>query len=80
MENTDYQISKKQFLLQPVAYKEVARNEIVAMDGTHYKLGTAEVALTTNIADDIDRFIGVTLKLNSCHLPRTTNSCQTACG
>ena len=62
MENTDYQISKKQFLLQPVAYKEVARNEIVAMDGTHYKLGTAEVTLAPDIADDIDSFIGVTSK------------------
>lgn len=62
MENTDYQISKNQFLLQPVAYKEVAQNEIVAMDGTHYKFGTAEVTLTPDISEDIDSFIGVTSK------------------
>ena len=62
MENTDYQISKKQFLLQPVAYKEVARNEIVAIDGAHFKLGTAEVELKPEITEDIDDFIGVTSK------------------
>ena len=60
MQQTDYQIAKDHFLLQPVAYKEVARNEIVAESDNHYRIGSAVVQLTDDMVFDIDKYLGIT--------------------
>lgn len=59
MENTDYQILKNKILLQPTAYKEFDKNEIVAVDETHYRLGNATVEFSPKISENIDSFIGL---------------------
>ena len=59
MDNTDYQILKNKILLQPTAYKEFDKNEIVAVDETHYRLGDATVELSPKISENIDSFIGL---------------------
>ena len=59
MQQTDYQIAKDHFLLQPVAYKEVARNEIVAESDNHYRIGSAVVQLTDDMVFDIDKYLGI---------------------
>ena len=55
MEHTDYQIAKNQFLLQPVSYREVDKNDIVALDENHYRIGNATVKLTPDMVGNIDR-------------------------
>ena len=66
MQTTDYQILKNQFLLQPIGYREVAKNEIVALDETHFQIGNAVLDFSPQVSSDIDRFIG--LKANQSQL------------
>ena len=59
MQTTDYQILKNQFLLQSVGYREVARNEIVALDENHFQVGQAVLEFSPEVSTGIDRFIGL---------------------
>ena len=59
MKHTDYQIAKNQFLLQPVSYREVDKNDIVALDENHYRIGNATVKLTPDMVGNIDRYFGI---------------------
>ena len=59
MQTTNYQILKNQFLLQSVGYREVARNEIVALDEEHFQVGQAVLELSPEVSTGIDRFIGL---------------------
>lgn len=59
MEYTDYQIAKDQFLLQPVAYREVARNEIAALSDNYYQIGGATVKLTDDMVFNFDKYLGI---------------------
>ena len=59
MDNTDYQILKNKILLQPTVYREVDKNEIVAVDETHYRVGNAVVEFSPEMAEDMDRFVGL---------------------
>ena len=59
MDNTDYQILKDKILLQPTIYREVDKNEIVAVDETHYRVGNAVVEFSPEMAEDMDRFVGL---------------------
>ena len=59
MEHTDYQTAKDRFLLQPVSYREVDKNEIVALDESHYRIGSATVELTPSMVGNIDRYFGI---------------------
>lgn len=62
MQTTDYQTLKNQFLLQPIGYREVAKNEIVALDEAHFQIGKAVLSFSQKISADIDRFIGIKAK------------------
>lgn len=59
MQITDYQILKNRFLLQPIGYREVDRNEIVALDETHFQIGNAVLDFSPQVSTGIDRFIGL---------------------
>ena len=59
MQTTEYNILKDNFLLQPVAYREVARNEIVALDEAHFQVGSAVLEFSPEVSTGIDRFIGL---------------------
>ena len=72
MEHTDYQIAKDQFLLQPVSYREINKNEIVALDESHFRIGSATVELTPDMVGNIDRYFGI--------LPRQSKMAQDSFG
>ena len=59
MQTTDYQILKNQFILQSVGYREVARNEIVALDENHFQVEKAVLEFSPEVSTGIDRFIGL---------------------
>lgn len=66
MQTTDYNIYKDEFLLQSVGYREVARNEIVALDETHFQVGGSILEFSNEVSTKIDRFIGI--KSDQCKI------------
>lgn len=57
MDFLSYQKQKNDFLSMPVGYREVAKNEIVAVDESHFSIGNTTIELSPMV--DFDKLVNI---------------------
>lgn len=62
MDYQTFQQEKQNFMAQPFGYRDVAINEMTAIDDTHYSIGGTIVELSQSVADDMDHHYGIMSK------------------